>query len=131
MSLQEKESPLKLFISVKGGRNRIYIGKDVIRALGIPHYVCIKINENKSALAILPGEENEYMAFKVPEKLFTNHKIDFTINSKSFVYDLLSLNGLDTTKNHTVQGVYFKTANAVIFKFKTPAYAMTHELVFQ
>lgn len=131
MSLQEKESPLKLLISVKGGRNRIYIGKDVIRALGIPHYVCIKINENKSALAILPGEEKEYMAFKVPEKLFANHKIDFTIHSKSFVYDLLSLNGLDTTKNHTVQGVYFKNANAVIFKFKTPVHAMSHDLMFQ
>ena len=131
MSLQEKERPLKLFISVKGSRDRIYIGKDVIRALGIPNYVCIKISENKSSLAILPGEEKEYMAFKVPEKLFAGHKMDFTINSKSFVYDLLSLNGLDTTKNHTVQGIYSKAANAVIFKFMTPVYVMNHDLVLQ
>lgn len=102
---KSKAKPLHLNITVKGARNRIYISKDVIRALGIPPYVCIKVNEDMSSLAIQPGEEKEYMSFKVPEKLFDSHKHEFTVHSKSFVYTLLSANKLDTAKNYPLCGI--------------------------
>ena len=115
---EPKKKAVHLNITVKGARNRIYISKDVIRALGIPPYICIKINDDMSALAIEPGEEKEYMSFKVPEKLFDDHKHEFTVHSKSFVHELLSKNGLDITKNYPLRGVCAQSGNAILFKVK-------------
>lgn len=118
VSETNKTRPPHLKITVKGKRDRIYIAKDVIRALGVPPYICIKINEDMSSLAIQPGEEKEYMSFKVPEKLFDSHKHEFTVHSKSFVYTLLSTNGLDATKNYPLNGVCSQLENAVVFRLK-------------
>lgn len=118
---EPKAKPLHLNITVKGARNRIYISKDVIRALGVPPYVCIKINEDMSSLAIQPGEEKEYMSFKVPDQLFDSHKHEFTVHSKSFVYTLLSANKLDTTKNYPLRGICSQLENAIVFKLKPDA----------
>lgn len=107
--------PLNLTICLKGARNKIYIGKDVIRVLGAPKFVCIKVNETFSSLVIQPGDEKEYMSFKVPEKLFVTHKSEFTINSKRFVGELLRVNGLDPAVNHPLVGAYSEKANSVIF----------------
>lgn len=114
--MSNSQRKLKLCITVKGPRNRIYIGKDVIRALGFPTSICIKINEDMSALAIQPGEEKEYMSFKVPERLFDSHKVDFTVHSKRFVHELLAANGLSPDQNHPLYGQYSQKDNAVIFK---------------
>ena len=122
MNKEVKEPQKRSFhlnITVKGARNSIYISKDVIRALGVPSYICIKINEDMSALAIEPGEEKEYMAFKVPEKLFDSYKIEFTVHSKSFVHELLSKNGLDITKNHPLRGIGAHNGKAILFKIKS------------
>ena len=120
---EPKKRTVHLNITVKGARDRIYISKDVIRTLGFPPYICIKINEDMSALAIEPGEEKEYMSFKVPEKLFDSHKHEFTVHSKSFVHELLSKNGLDTTKNYPLRGICTQTGNAILFKIKTDSSA--------
>lgn len=114
--MRNQQRTLSLCIIVKGPRNRIYIGKDVIRALGFPAFICIKVNEDMSALAIQPGEEKEYMSFKVPERLFDNHKVEFTVHSKRFVYELLAANGLESTRNYPLCGVCSQLENAVIFK---------------
>lgn len=124
---EPKAKPLHLNITVKGARNRIYISKDVIRALGVPPYVCIKINEDMSSLAIQPGEEKEYMSFKVPEKLFESHKHEFTVHSKSFVYTLLSANKLDTTKNYPLRGICSQLENAIVFKLKSDTDGLASE----
>ena len=50
--MSNPQRKLKLCITIKGPRSRVYIGKDVIRALGFPAFICIKINEDMSALAI-------------------------------------------------------------------------------
>ena len=121
MSKEAREQQKRAFhlnITVKGSRNSIYISKDVIRALGVPTYVCIKINEDMSSLAIEPGEEKEYMAFKVPEKLFDSHKHEFIVHSKSFVHELLSKNTLDSTKNHPLRGIFVHNGKAILFKIK-------------
>lgn len=114
--MSNRQRTLSLCITIKGPRNRIYIGKDVIRALGFPAFICIKVNEDMSALAIQPGEEKEYMSFKVPERLFDSHKVEFTVHSKRFVYELLTANGLEPESNYPLQGVCAQLENAVIFK---------------
>lgn len=119
--------PLNLVITIKGPRNRVYIGKDVIRALGYPAHICIKINEEKSGLAIQPGEEKEYMSFKVPDRLFESHKVEFTVCSKRFVYDLLIANGLNPEMNYPLQGVCSQVDNAVVFKILANAGANNPE----
>ena len=94
MSNESKEPRVRAFnlnITVKGPRDRIYISKDVIRALGV-------------------------MSFKVPEKLFDSHKHEFTVHSKSFVHELIMANGLDTTKNYPLRGVCAQNGNAILFK---------------
>ena len=119
MSNGEKSATAKtlsLILTIKSLRNKIYVGKDIVLVVGAPRYVCVKINEDMSSLAIQPGYEKEYMSFKVPEKLFLSHKCEFTINSKSFVNDLLKANNLDPTKNHPITGVYSEKTNSVIFK---------------
>lgn len=124
MSKEAKERPartLNLFITIKGNRDRIYIGRDVVRALGIPQYVCVKVNADMSALAILPSEEKEYMSFKVPDRMFDAHNADLNVHSKSFVNTILTTNGLDPRQNHSVKGVYAQNDNAVIFKLKPNA----------
>ena len=78
MSNGEKSATAKtlsLILTIKSLRNKIYVGKDIVRVLGAPRYVCVKINEDMSSLAIQPGDEKEYMSFKVPEKLFLSHNV--------------------------------------------------------
>ncbi len=114
--MSKPQKPLNLRITIKGPRNRIYIGKDVIRALEFPPFICVKVNEDMSSLAIQPGEEKEYMSFKVPERLFESNKVEFTVHSKSFVHTLLAANGLDGQMNYPLMGVYSEPGNAVVFK---------------
>ena len=114
--MSNPQRKLRLCITIKGPRNRVYIGKDVIRALGFPAFICIKINEDMSALAIQPGEEKEYMSFKVPERLFDSHKVEFTVHSKRFVHELLAVNGLSPNQNQPLYGQHSPKDNAVIFR---------------
>lgn len=118
---ERKPKPLNLVITIKGSRDRIYIGRDVVRALGKPQFVCVKVNADMSALAIMPSEEKEYMSFKVPEKMFDVHNADFNMHSKIFVNTILTTNGLDPQQNHSLKGIYSQTDNAVVFKMKPDA----------
>ena len=106
---------LKLNLSLSGIDNRINIGKDVVRALGIPKFVCIKVNEDLSSIAVLPSEEKEYMSVKVPDKLLIEKKAKLRITSKSYVYQLLTTNGLDPSSTFVFHGVLSSNSNAVVF----------------
>ena len=107
--------PIKLTLSLSGCDRRINIGKDVVRVLGVPQYVCIKVNEDLSSIAVLPCEEKEYMSVKVPEKLFTDKKSKLRITSKSYVNQLLTTNGMDPAGTYVFQGVLSGNSNAVVF----------------
>ena len=54
------------------------------------------------------------MSFKIPEKLFTDSKCVFRINSKSFLISLVLKYNLDPTCVYSCKGVYSKKLNAVI-----------------
>ena len=55
------------------------------------------------------------MAFRVPNKLFTDHKCVMRINSKRFVHGIMKSNDLDTTRTYTLSGEYLKDKNTAIF----------------
>ena len=57
-------------LSLQGARNCISIGKGVIRALGKPSHVSLKISDNNDSISVFPCDEDDVMSFRVPAKLF-------------------------------------------------------------
>ena len=103
-------------ISMLGDKNSISIGKDVIRLLGYPSHICIKINKTGDRILILPCAANENMSFKVPDKLFLDHNCIFRVHSKQFVKQLMQANGMNSNLTYTIPGVYSEENNAALFK---------------
>ena len=87
-----------LGIVVFGNQVCISVGKDIIRLLGNPAYICIRINSNYNSVLFKPCEEHDPMSFKVPAKLLIDHRCTFKIHSKMFVQCLLLANNLDLTE---------------------------------
>ncbi len=102
-------------MTLQGGRNCISIGKGVIRALGTPTHVSIKISDTHDSLSIFPCDEDDIMAFRVPVKLFKDHKCVMRINSKRFVHGIMRTNDLDITKTYVLSGEYLADANTAVF----------------
>ena len=81
-----KEKSYVIEITLQGGRNCISVGKGVIRALGEPSHVSLKISDNHDSLSVFPCDEDDVMAFRVPVKLLIDHHCVMRINSKRFAY---------------------------------------------
>ena len=102
-------------ISFDGKKNRIRIGVDVIRLLGMPSYVCLYNNVNCSSIAIGPCDEKIVMSFKVPEKMLRGEKCECEITSKQFVNMVMSANCLDSRKTYRFPGVFHADKKKVTF----------------
>jgi hypothetical protein len=106
---------LKIELSLQGIENRFGIGKDVIRALGNPSHVTFKVSDAYDSISVFPCEEDAVMSFKVPDKLFTDQKCVFRINSKQFVHRLMKANDLDISRTYTLLGKYVEEINTAVF----------------
>lgn len=102
-------------LSLQGGENCISIGKGVIKALGRPTHVSLKISDIQDSISIFPCDEDDIMAFRVPNKLFTDHKCVMRITSKRFVQEIMSTNDLDANRTYTLKGMYLEKENVAIF----------------
>lgn len=102
------------YILIQPYKYTITIGKDIVRALGFPKYVCLRINESSNSFAIIPCEEHDVMSFKVPERLLSDHHTVFRINSKQFVLNLILKYDLDVSCVYGCRGAYGQRVNAVI-----------------
>ena len=102
-------------LSVQGARNCISIGKGVIRALGKPSHVSLMISDSNDSISVFPCDEDDVMAFRVPTKLFSDHKCVMRINSKRFVHGIMKSNDLDTSRTYTLSGEYLKDKNTAVF----------------
>lgn len=102
-------------MTIQGGRNCISIGKGVIRALGEPSHVSLKISDNHDSLSVFPCDEDDVMAFRVPTKLLIDHHCVMRINSKRFVHGIMRSNGMDITRTYTLSGEYLKEKNIAVF----------------
>ena len=105
----------KPVISFDGKKNRIRIGVDVIRLLGMPSYVCLYNNVNCSSIAIGPCDEKIVMSFKVPEKMLRGEKCECEISSKQFVSRVINANHLDFGRTYRFGGIFNADKNKVIF----------------
>ncbi len=121
----EREEPRKLWngtkrkanllVSIHGRKSVIHIGKDVIRVIGAPSYVSLKVNQDMHSFIVVPSAEKEPMSFKVPDNImFDNNKM-LRVSSQPFVISLLAMNDLDAYHTYRVMGIYSEKNNAVIF----------------
>ena len=107
----------ELSISIQARINTIRVHKNVIRALNNPEYICLRVNEDMSSIAILPCKSSDLMSFRVPEGLLEKQRAEMRIFSKSFIQTVLSRNGLETEATYSLYGKYLEGSNAIIFSF--------------
>ncbi len=112
-SFEDRSQAIEL--SVQGGRNCISIGKGVIRALGEPSHISLKISDTNDSISVFPCDEDDEMAFSVPKKLLTDHKCVMRINSKRFVHGIMKSNDLDISRTYTLTGEYLENKNIAVF----------------
>jgi hypothetical protein len=107
--------PSRLAITLQGYRNCISIGKDVIRILGAPPHVCLRVTEDNSSIALAPCEAKDVMSFKVPDTLFADRHCIFRICSKQFVRNIMAINGMNPLQSYSFDGIYSEKQNAIMF----------------
>lgn len=102
-------------MSIRGYANELQIGKDVIRVLGAPAYITLKLNKNMDSIMIVGASDKQKLSFKVPAGYYLGRCKQMRVSSKSFVSGILSYNGLDVNATYQFEGVYSEVNNAVIF----------------
>lgn len=109
----------KLYLSILGKENAIGIGKEVIKALGVPQYITFKVKDNNGSIIIVECEKEDVMSFKVPERFLNpDGQKNFRLHSKMYVEALLKSLGLAIDKSHYYSGIYSSENNAVVFKLR-------------
>ena len=103
---EDRMYPIEM--TLQGARCCISIGKGVIKALGKPSHVSIKISDSHDSLSVFPCDEDDVMAFRVPLKLFTDHRCVMRINSKQFVHGIMRTNQMDTSKTYVLSGEFLE-----------------------
>ncbi|MCD7957086.1 MAG: hypothetical protein LUG93_15325 [Lachnospiraceae bacterium] len=106
---------VRVEISISGKRKEIHIGKDVVRLLGAPTYLCLKVNKAMDSIAVMPCPGKEYMSFKVPEGILLGKHVSMRVVSSSFVERILAVNGYRDNRTYQITGTYFEKNNAVVF----------------
>ena len=102
-------------ISIQGSRDLIRIGKSVVRALGEPEYICLRVNTEMTSLAFRPCGAGDKMSFRVPARFTEKEPKDFRIISKKFVKNVLLQNQLNPDRSYSLDGDYSETKQAVFF----------------
>lgn len=111
----QEQDKYNIEMTLQGARNCISIGKGVIRALGKPSHVTLKISDTNDSISVLPCDERDIMSFRVPAKLFTDHRCVMRINSKRFVHGIMKMNELDISKTYTLSGSYLEEKKTAVF----------------
>ena len=94
------------------------VGKDVIRVLGSPTYICVLQRKDRKSIAITPCTAEHPMSFKVPDRLLTDGQCRMMINGIQFIQALLEANELAVGKDHQFKGRYEAEKNAVIISLE-------------
>ena len=107
-----------LRVSFYGRQNCLQVGKDVVRVLGAPPYIALRINQELDSILLESAVEKHKLSFKVPSDLCFNKNRQMVINSTAFVTGLMLHNGLDIKETFQLEGVYSEKNNAVVFKLQ-------------
>ena len=95
---------MNLRVTIPAESRRMNVGKDVIRILGSPAYICVLQRKDRKSIAITPCAAEHPMSFKVPDKLLTDGQCRMMINGIQFIQVLLEANGLAAGKDHQFKG---------------------------
>lgn len=117
LGLGNKRS-VRIEISISGKRKEIHFSKDVVRLLGTPAYLCMKVNKERNSIAVMPCPGKEYMSFKVPNGIQFGKMVSMRVCSKPFVDLILAANGYKNDCTYQVSGVYSEKNNAVVFNME-------------
>ena len=109
---------MNLLVTIPAESRRMNVGKDVIRILGSPAYICVLQRKDRKSIAITPCAAEHPMSFKVPDRLLTDGQCRMMINGIQFIQVLLEANGLAAGKDHQFKGRYDAEKNAVIIRLK-------------
>ena len=126
---EDRMYPIEM--TLQGAHCCISIGKDVIKALGKPSHVSIIISDSHDSLSVFPCDEDDVMAFRVPLKLFTDHKCVMKINSKQFVHGIMRTNQMDTSKTYVLSGEFLEEKNTAVFSLEEGVSLRTQKGVAQ
>lgn len=113
-----EEHSYKIDMTIQGERNT---SKGVIRALGCPSHISLKVSEMKDSISIFPCDEDDVMSFRVPEKLLVDHHCVLRIFSKKFVHGIMMINDLDIKRTYYIVGVYLEEQNTAVFSLRESA----------
>ena len=83
---------MNLRVTIPAESRRMNVGKDVIRILGSPAYICVLQRKDRKSIAITPCAAEHPMSFKVPDKLLTDGQCRMMINGIQFIQVLLEAN---------------------------------------
>lgn len=97
---------MNLLVTIPAESRRMNVGKDVIRVLGSPAYICVLQRKDRKSIAITPCAAEHPMSFKVPDRLLTDGQCRMMINGIQFIQVLLEANGLAAGKDHQFKGRY-------------------------
>lgn len=115
-----------LRISLYGRTHVLQIGKDVVRVLGAPPYLALRINQEMDSLLIESAMEKHKLSFKVADDLYVNKNRQMTITSISFVIGLMTRNAMNLEETYQIEGVYSEKNNAVVFNLKNARLYVAH-----
>ena len=74
---------MNLLVTIPAESRRMNVGKDVIRVLGSPTYICVLQRKDRKSIAITPCTAEHPMSFKVPDRLLTDGQCRMMINGIS------------------------------------------------
>ena len=109
---------MNLLVTIPAESRRMNVGKDVIRVLGSPAYICVLQRKDRKAIAITPCAAEHPMSFKVPGRLLTDGQCRMMINGIQFIQVLLEANGLAAGKDHQFKGRYDAEKMQLSFRLK-------------
>ena len=76
---------MNLRVTIPAESRRMNVGKDVIRILGSPAYICVLQRKDRKSIAITPCATEHPMSFKVPDRLLTDGQCRMMINGIQFM----------------------------------------------
>ena len=74
---------MNLLVTIPAESRRMNVGKDVIRILGSPAYICVLQRKDRKSIAITPCAAEHPMSFKVPDRLLTDGQCRMMINGNT------------------------------------------------
>lgn len=99
-------------------KNRIRIHKGTLHLLGNPQYIQFLVNPNKSVIALLPSQEQDYLAHKIHWKTMGDHQC-CEIYSKPLIRSIHNITDkLELQQIYRIDGEFLKDKNLILFSIE-------------